>query len=206
MPPVHNGLLDRAVEGDRDAVARLLEQHGPQVRRVLAGRIPIRWQGVLSIDDVMQETYIDAFLDIRRFDPRDDASFTAWLTTLARRNLLDALRMLDAEKRGRNYRQVHASPEESLAMLYERIGGASSTPSHAASRAEAYQSLQYAVAQLPEAYRTVIEMYDLQGQSIDAVAARLHRSPGAVFMLRARAHRHVGQLMGAASQYLSGTA
>lgn len=54
----------------------------------------------------MQETFTDAFLDILQFRPGPGSAFLAWLTTLATRNLYDAIRMLEAEKRGGRVRQV----------------------------------------------------------------------------------------------------
>lgn len=200
-------LLDLAVGGDSDALAKLLEQCGPQVRRRLAGEIPPRWQAVLSLDDVLQETYIDAFLDVSRFHPRGSGSFLAWLTTLAKRNLIDALRMLEAEKRGRKLRRVEArTTAQSLLALHEQLGRQRSTPSRHAARNEARACLREAIERLPPKYRHVVEMYDLEGLPVVDVAKALKRSPGAVFMLRSRAHRCLLESLGTASLYLSDTA
>jgi DNA-directed RNA polymerase specialized sigma24 family protein len=49
-------------------------------------------------------------------------------------------------------------------------------------------------------------MWDLEGHSVEEVAASLGRSPGAVYMLRARAHRQLAEIMGAPSRFLSGSA
>lgn len=200
-----DSLVERAADGDADAMAQLLERHAPALRAALQRKIPSRWRSVLSVDDVVQETYIDAFLDLPRFEPRGDDSFAAWLMTLAQRNLVDALRMLNAEKRGRSRRQVRmGTGPDSVAALQDRIAGLISTPSRVAARGEARQSLLQAVERLPDTYRTVVRMYDLEGQSAEDVAAHLDRSPGAVFMLRARAHRYIMDLLGGASRYLSG--
>ncbi len=68
-------LLKQAASGDGRALADLLEEHTPTVRRSLAGKIPARLQSVLSVDDLLQQTYIDAFVNINRFDPGGDALF-----------------------------------------------------------------------------------------------------------------------------------
>lgn len=206
MSPFTDALLDRAIRGDDAALTELLAQNGAQVRRSLAGKIPRRWQAVLSIEDVMQETYIDALLDVAHFEPRGAGSFAAWLTTLARRNLLDALRMLEAEKRGKRRRVAQPRlGDESVGALYAQIVCSNGTPSREAARNEAGSCLLRAIAQLPDKYRTVIEMYDLEQRPVNDVARALGRSPGAVFMLRSRAHRQLSTLMGAASKFLSGT-
>lgn len=205
MADTDSRMMDRAAEGDKEALARLLEHHGPEVRQKVVGHIPQRWQALLSADDVMQETYIDAFLDVGQFEPRGDGSFVAWLLTLARRNLLDAVRMLDAEKRGGGRKQIANTPgESSLLSAVEQLTGVVGTPSQHAARREAGVRLQAAIEQLPENYRTVVSLYDLEGRSVEDVAAVLERSPGAVFMLRARALRQIAGLLGAASMYLSG--
>jgi RNA polymerase sigma-70 factor, ECF subfamily len=205
VSPFTDALLDRAIQGDEHALAELLAQNAALVRRGLDGKIPRRWQAVLSVEDVMQETYIDAFLDVARFEPREKGSFTAWLATLAKRNLVDALRMLDAEKRGKNRRAVQPRPgDDSMGALYAELVCSNSTPSRQAARNEAGNSLLRAITQLPAIYRTVVEMYDLEQRSVEDVARAVGRSPGAVFMLRSRAHRQLGMLMGAASKFLSG--
>jgi RNA polymerase sigma-70 factor (subfamily 1) len=202
-----NDLLTRAIEGDADALALLLERHGQAVRRALKGKISARWQSALSEDDVMQQTYADAFQDIGSFVPHGDGSFVAWLTQIANRNLLDGVKMLEREKRGGKRRRVEAgSSDDSYVALYELVGRTSSTPSRHVARDEAKKVLAEAIQKLPSAYREVVRLYDLDGQPAQQVADDLGRSCGAVFMLRARAHARLREIMGAASDYLSGSA
>ncbi len=206
MAGMDDGLLERAIEGDRHALVTLLETHSPAVRQRFGSRIPRRWQSVLCVDDIIQQMYADAFIKIRQFVPHGPDSFVGWLITLAKCNFLDALRMLEAEKRGGNHRRVEAvGTEESCLVLYELLGDSVTTPSRHAARAEACHFLEERIGQLPETYRLVVQMYDLEGRSIDDVADRLDRSVGATFMLRARAHRRLAELMGRASQYLTGS-
>ena len=156
------------------------------------------------MEDVLQQTYVDAFLDLKCFVPNGRGSFPAWLTSLAKCNLIDALRMLEADKRGRDCRAFEPrTPEESFLALQEMIGTTRSTPSRQVARDEACTALRRAVRRLPDAYRQVVHMYDLENRTVEEVARRLSRSPGAVFMLRARAHRRLREIMGRASQYLS---
>ncbi len=123
---------------------------------------------------------------------------------MAKRNLIDGIRGLEAEKRGGDRQQVvSGGHEESFVALYERLGGDITTPSSAAARKEARISLEEAIALLPEDYRTLIRLYDLEGRSVQEVAQALQRSSGAVFMLRSRAHRKLCEIMGTASKYLT---
>ena len=197
-------LLRQATSGDGHALEELLQGHGHVVRRRLAGEIPRRWQSALSMDDVMQQTYADAFLDIDRFVQDGEGSFTTWLTTLAKCNLVDALRMLQAEKRGNGRRRIQPEARnESFVALYELLDAGRTTPSQHLAREEARTALECAIRQLPESYRRVVEMYDLRGESVDKVAQALKRSPAAVYMVRARAHRRLREVMGNPSKYFS---
>lgn len=197
--------LKRAMGGDREALTGLLEQYASGVRQRIANGIPKHLRSVLSEDDVMQQTYTDAFCDIGRFSPQGDDAFARWLATLAGRNLLDAVRMLEAEKRGGKRQQVVGPvSDESLVALYEVLAVTTSTPSRYAARGEAKSAMANAIRQLPDIHRRVIEMYDLEGRSVEEVATALERSPGAVFMLRARAHRRLAEFMGPSSNFLSG--
>lgn len=201
---VSSELLSKAIGGDEQALSQLLEEHGPAVRRRLVGAIPKRWQSLLSEDDVLQQTYVDAFRDIGRFVGDEGRAFEAWLHTLAKRNMLDGIKMLEADKRGGDRRRIEpGSREESMVALYEVLGGAITTPSRKVARREAGDALKKALDSLPTAYRQVIEMYDLEGRPIEEVAAELKRSSGATYMLRSRAHRLLCEVMGTESKYLS---
>ncbi|MCI0630771.1 MAG: sigma-70 family RNA polymerase sigma factor [Phycisphaerales bacterium] len=202
--PAHHDLLSQAQAGNADALAELLDLHAPRLRHSLAGAIPRRWQSLLSVDDVMQQAFADAFLDISQFESRGGDSFFGWLSTIARHNLLNALKALECEKRGGNHRPLHpATTDASTCVLLEILAVSISTPSAKVSRNEGLAALQDAIQRLPITYRTVVRMYDLDGIPVDEVAARLKRSPGAIFMLRARAHRMLARLMGSPSMFFS---
>jgi len=196
--------LRQAAGGDRDTLRRLLREHGPTVRRRLSGRIPRRWRAVLSIDDVMQQTYTDVFLALDRFAPQGDGAFTSWILKIANRNLIDAMRMLEAEKRGKDHRRIRPEAGEgTFVALCEVIIGGGTTPSRHVARDEALAALERAIKELPDAYRQVVQMFDLESRPMEEVSRAMGRSPGAAYMIRARAHRKLCELMGNPSRYFS---
>ena len=204
MASPQDDLPMKAVNGDRRALEELLNIHGRTVRQCLKGLIPPQWQAVLSEDDVMQETYADAAEHIAQFDSQHQSSFTKWLATIAQRNLQDALRMLEAEKRGGSHRRAETAPrDESWIALFELIGSSESTPSGHVARKEAVAALRLAMRRLPEAYAQVLTMHDLEGQPTQVVCAALKRSQGAMLMLRQRALRRLHEIMGTTSRYFS---
>jgi RNA polymerase sigma factor (sigma-70 family) len=196
-------LLSDATAGDGDALAELLERFGPKVRAEIDGEINLRWQSLLSVDDVMQQTYLDAFLAIRGFQSREVSSFRGWLAIRAKRNLTDAIRMLEADKRGGKQRRIEtAIGGDSVVALYQLLVE-SATPSRLAAKDEAGSSLESAIKRLPPVYERVVRLYDLEGKSAKETADTLNRSVGAMYMLRARAHDQLTEMMGAPSRYFS---
>ncbi len=196
--------LQLAAKGDRAALKVLLAEHGPAVRAKIAAKIPAQWQAVLTADDLMQQTYTDAFLNIERFTPKGRRSFSAWLAKIAQHNLIDSVRMLEADKRGRKTSRAQpANPEESFAELHEILSSGGTSPSRHAARGEARAALEQAIEQLPADYRRAVQMFDLEGRPAPEVAAALSRSVGAAYMIRARAHRRLSEFMGNASDYFS---
>src|SRR5262245_19006221 len=183
----------RAVSGNRDALVDLLDRHGPAVERSL--RIGPGWQGRLDVSDVMQVTYLEAFLRISTFDPQRADAFPAWLRRIAEHNLLDAIRELETERNRSAPRRIRAfGAEESYVALLDILSASGGTPSQSVRREEAGTILAAAIERLPADYATALRLYDLEGRAIDDVAAAMQRSIGAVHMLRLRAHDRLREL------------
>lgn len=189
-------LLERARAGDDEALEALLRRAAPAILDAVRGRIPPRFRSSLSDEDVVQETFTDVFVDIAGFVPTGDGAFLAWVRTLARNNLRDAVRMLGAGKRGGDRIRVEPGSASSLqSLLAEVVARSRSTPSRKAIRDEEARSLESALGRLPESYRTVVRGYDLEGRSIEEMAGVLKRSPGAVYLLRNRALKRLAELL-----------
>jgi RNA polymerase sigma-70 factor (ECF subfamily) len=200
-------LLQKAVEGDLAALRRLLEQCGGEVRRRITGQIENRWRSVLDEDDVMQVTYLEAFLHIDQLTARDTPAFVAWLTRIAENVIRDAVRGLSRQKRPDSARRIVPTNEmDSYVGLLECIGVTTTTPSQNVASMDAIGVLEGAIQRLPEDYRTAVRLYDLEGRAIAEVAKAMGRTEGAVHMLRARAHDRLRQELGSSSQFFTGSA
>jgi RNA polymerase sigma-70 factor (ECF subfamily) len=194
-----------AVRGDIDAMTQLLNDCAPEVERSLS--IAKQWRSVLEPADVMQVTYLEAFLRIGQFDPGRAEPFSAWLGRIEENNLRDAIRGLQRQKRPQPADRV-AIPHggDSTAHLYEQLGVTTTTPSRHATREERVDRLNAALEALPDDYAKVVRLYDLQGLSIGEVAGQMGRSAGAIHMLRARAHDRLRPMLGAESGWFGSSA
>lgn len=197
-------LVQRACSGDIGALTELLKRHGPTVRQRLGGKIGRQWAGLVEEDDVLQVTYMEAFVQCRRLTPSGEAAFVAWLTRIAENNMRDAIRGFERAKRPDPRRRVQGPVNaDSYVGLVEVLGVTTTTPSRAAAKGEAIGVMEQALAKLPSDYARVVRLYDLENRAVEDVARELGRSAGAIYMLRARAHDALRDAMGTASQFFS---
>jgi RNA polymerase sigma-70 factor (ECF subfamily) len=197
--------LQCAVAGDREALSRLLRELAPAIRARLRGSISPKWQSAFDLDDVLQVTYVEAFMRIREFqiaDAEPVRAFEGWLVRSAQNNIRDAVKWLERDKRPPAGQQPRRRADEAqFGDMLETITMQLSTPSQRASRAEAVRLLERAFDRVPADYARVVRLYDLEQAPAEAVAARIGRSVGAMYMLRARALTRLRELLGSTSDF-----
>lgn len=203
----NEALLERAQRGDRDALIRLLEVYAGRVRARIGPKVSPHLRSSVDEDDVMQVTYLEVVTRFTTFQGGGASGFLAWMTRLAENNLIDAVRMLEADKRPNpknrvGNRQV-SDEDHSAHALIDLIGVTVSTPTKAVAANEIREALSNVLEKLPPDYATVVRLYDLKGKSAAEVATELDRSEGAVYMLRARAHDRLKELLPSESKFFS---
>ena len=198
-------LVEQAAGGDRVAMGRLLMLYDEPLRKRIARRITADLQGALSAEDVLQETYVEAYKHIGRFDPRGHRAFCRWLTTIADNKLVDSVRALRAAKRPPRHREQRAPDDRSasfmtLGQLADKHG---ETPSRIMAGREAVQAVRVALAALPEACRKALWMRHIEGKPVKETAAALGRTERAVHQLCYRGLILLRAEMGNRSEFLS---
>jgi RNA polymerase sigma-70 factor (ECF subfamily) len=186
-------LVRKAQDGDRVALQRLLLVHSSQLSSHIAPKVPASVQGVLGVDDLMQDTFMEVLRDISRYEPRTHGSFLAWLKGVADHRIQDAVKTLNRIKRGGDRVQVRqvasASQSRSVADLIDMLSARSHTPSSSAARHEAIQAVENAINDLPADYRQAVQLRLVEGRSLEEVASAMDRTPRAVQGLIDRAKK-----------------
>jgi RNA polymerase sigma-70 factor (ECF subfamily) len=196
-------LVIRAVAGDRLALGQLLLQSAQTLSRRIAARLPREFVAVASVDDVLQDTFVEAFRGISQFVPRENGTFDGWLATIAEHQVLATLDRLRARKR-RGKRQHAARADQrasSVRDLVELLSDSGKQPSSQAVKDEAVLAVRVAVAGLPQAQQDAVRMHHLDGKSIAETAAELQRPPGAVRGLLQRARKTLRDSLGRSSRW-----
>jgi RNA polymerase sigma-70 factor (ECF subfamily) len=141
-------LLERARAGDQAALNTLLARHLPRLRRWASGRLP-RWaRDVADTQDLVQETLLQTFKRIDRFEARGDGALQAYLRQGVLNRIRDEFRR--AGRRPPNAELDSQAPDSGRSPLEEAIG------SQAVERYE--QALQRLRAEDREAIIARIEM------------------------------------------------
>ncbi len=198
-PSADDALVVQASDGNTDALETLLRKVDGDVRQRLS--IAPHHRRSLEIDDVMQVTYLEAFLRIRSFSGSTRAAFVSWMRRIAENNLRDAVRALERAKRpDARHRITQGAGGESTRTLLAAITGHGASPGTRAGVREDIEQLRDAIARLPRRYRTVVEGLDLAERPVSDVAGELACSNGAVHMLRARALDRLAELLDPTSE------
>ncbi len=198
--------LQRAIAGDTVATTVLLAHVHARLADHLTRRIPRSLQSRIDAEDLLQETQVEVYKHVTRFEPRGEDSFYRWVATIALRRLRNAIKAHRTIKRGGGWGHVGGgSFEESAIALLDWMAGPEKTPSHSAARHEAVGAVQAALDALPAHYREAIRLVYLEGRSVAEAAAVMHRTERAVHNLCHKAKIRLRELLGSSSRFLSRT-
>ena len=165
-------LIDRAQAGEAIAFERLAGQHAaPLWRCALALGKDSHWA-----EDLVQETLVEAWRSLARFDGR--CRFSTWLYGILRHRFLKGRRRQNA---------VRLSASDALGQ--EPCTARS--PDRSAEASEDAQRVRQAVASLPEEHRLVVELRFFAGATLDEIAAALGCPLGTV---KSRLHHALEKL------------
>ena len=179
------------VEGSEpdDERTRWLVQHEKWLTLLARCEIDSRFQGKFSASDAVQQTMMAAWKDWDDFRGTNTQQRLAWLRKILAHQLAHLARHYAGTKKRDVNREV--SLEASLAQSSSRLGmlvaAGETSPSGQAAEGERQRMIAEVLEQLPDEYRQVIILRNLEDRSHAEIARRMHRSEGAVRMLWLRA-------------------
>jgi RNA polymerase sigma-70 factor (ECF subfamily) len=182
-------LLDALRQGDPGAKGQLLLRYQPWLQLLARLHAESRFQGKFDPSDIVQQTLLEAFRALPQFRGQTEPELKAWLRQILAHALAHEIRRYRGTQQRDLAREV--SLEEALAQSSQRLenmlAASGSSPSQQAAQREQEVLLADMLARLPEDYREVIILRNLEDLSHEEVARRMNRSVGAVRMLWVRA-------------------
>jgi RNA polymerase sigma-70 factor, ECF subfamily len=173
LPAAELSLVERACQGQAEAVAELYRLHAPAIFRYFYFRVQER----TVAEDLTGEVFVKMIEGLPRYQERGHP-ITAWLFRIAHDRMVDyrrraALRLTEPLS------ETHTAPEPD-------------TEAQAVERAER-ERLRELMGLLTDEQRTVIQLRFIEGYSLEDCARMLHKSTGAIKSLQHRALHQLGQ-------------
>ncbi len=167
--------MSRLAAGDRDALAPLMERHQARLYRVALAYL----RNADDALDVVQETFVKAFVHAPRWDGAADVA--PWLTRIAVNQAIDNYR------RGRRRR----ASEEPLDEAPPGLAVGDPSPERRVLGREIGERVGSALRGLPERQRAVFVLRHYEELSLEEIARALDMSLGTV---KSSLHRAVARL------------
>jgi RNA polymerase sigma-70 factor (ECF subfamily) len=189
QPTEESSLVERARRNDARAFEVLMRRNNQRVYRVVRSVI----DDATEIEDIMQHAYLQAFTHLEQYSGA--AQWSTWLCRIAINEAKARLR-----KRSR-FLPLEAVSEE--AQVQDAPRSDAMNPEQTLAGRELTQMVEEAIDRLPELYRSVLMLREVEGMSTndtaqvldvepDVVKTRLHRARAA---LRSSVEERLGEGM-----------
>lgn len=151
-------LATRCRAGDREAIRLVTAANNQRLFRAAWSILKDRGEA----EDAVQSAYLKAFASLDRFEGR--AALSTWLTRIVINEALGRVRVL--ERRRNRYEA------EGVTMLADHRK--SDAPDEALAREQLRKIMETAIAALPEAFRTVFVLREVEGLSVEDTSQALN--------------------------------
>jgi RNA polymerase sigma-70 factor (ECF subfamily) len=194
-------VVKRVRAGDSAVFELLMRRHNQRVYRVVRAVV----KDEADVEDVMQQAYMNAFTHLHQFEDR--SQFSTWLIRIALHEAFGRRRKTQRAETttARNRSDVDNDPGEFM----DTLTSPEADPERQAYAQELHRVLEAAVDTLPDTYRIVFMLRDIEGLSTsetgqglglgdEAVKTRLHRARA---MIRRAVTVQIGEVAPGAFQF-----
>src|SRR4051812_37904273 len=170
-------LVSHARAGNSDAFRMIMQRHNRRLYRVARGVTG----NDIEAEDVVQESYLRAFTHLDTF--RGEARLSTWLTRIV---LNEALGRVRRRREILDLSTLERIDDGRAQILMFQQPLPSQDPEAEAGRAQLRRLVEQALDDLPEAFRSVFVMREIEEMSIEETASHLGIRPETV---KTRLHR-----------------
>jgi RNA polymerase sigma-70 factor (ECF subfamily) len=186
-------LVPLAKMGDESAIRIIVQRHNQRLFRTARAII----RNDAEAEDVVQAAYVKAFTNLATF--RGDAQLSTWLTRIT---LNEALGRVRARKNTTGLGEIDVQTMAPGGEVLQFPSSLSATdPETELARSQARHLLENAVDELPDDFRAVFVLRDIEGMSTDEAASYLGIRPETA---KTRLHRARKMMRQSIEKQLSG--
>lgn len=154
-----------AKAGDRAALDDLLCRYLPWVRQTVSLRLGQSLRNLAAIDDLVQQSLVDAFCSIDGFREMSEGSFRNWMAKIVLNNVRD---------HGRRNGSANGSARTSHdTASVSQIASRDPSPSQIAQAGELEASVEQALLSMRPMHREILILRDRCGMTYDEIAVQL---------------------------------
>ncbi|HUB17860.1 MAG TPA: sigma-70 family RNA polymerase sigma factor [Acidobacteriaceae bacterium] len=180
--PEEAAVIEQLKAGSEDAFAWLIARYQQPLYSLIYRVLPNPGDAA----DITQEVFVKVFRGIGHF--HGEASLRTWIYRIALHEALNQRRWWSRHQR----RQVtiEADNDEQYPAAGEALVDPQESPFDAAAHAEIAARVEAALREVPEPYRTVVVLRDIEGFAYEEIAEILNANLGTVKsrLMRGRAH------------------
>ncbi|MGZ2454121.1 RNA polymerase sigma-70 factor (ECF subfamily) [Rhizobium ruizarguesonis] len=186
-------LVPLAKMGDEPAIRTIVQRHNQRLFRTARAIV----RNDAEAEDVVQAAYVKAFTNLATF--RGDAQLSTWLTRIT---LNEALSRVRARKNTTGLEEIEMQTTARGGEVLQFPSFLSATdPETELARSQARHLLENAVDELPDDFRAVFVLRDIEGMSTDEAASYLGIRPETA---KSRLHRARKMMRQSIEKQLSG--
>jgi len=169
-----NAVVKRVVAGEKELFEILMRRYNQMLYRVVRGYL----KDEDDVQDVMQTAYLKAFSKLHQF--LGNASFSTWLIRIGINEALQRLHELKKKN------VVYLNPTDIGDDTIRQVPDKEMNPEKVMMRQEMKQVLEQAIDSLPDKYRVIYILKEVEGLSNEEVAESLGLSDSNI---KVRLHR-----------------
>ncbi|MGB0524593.1 MAG: RNA polymerase sigma factor [Flammeovirgaceae bacterium] len=170
------GLIDRAVTGDEQAYAALMERYRKSVYHTMLKMV----RNVDDAEDLTIEAFAKAFRNLAKF--KKEYTFSTWLFRIATNNCIDFIR-----KKKLDTMSIHSSiNNDDDDPIHMDIRDSARNPQEEAIRTQKIELVRKFVTLLPPKYQRLVKLRYFEELSYDEIAKEIEAPLGTV---KAQLHR-----------------
>jgi RNA polymerase sigma-70 factor (ECF subfamily) len=151
--PMQDGVIVRRIlSGEKELFEILMRRHNQTLYRIVKGYL----QDDDDVEDVMQNTYLKSYDKLQQF--QGSAAFSTWLIRIGINESL--LKIRDTKKRNTVYISENELRYEKIVQLTD---SKQMNPEKLAIRHETRKLIEHAIERLPEKYRVIYILKEVEG-------------------------------------------
>lgn len=154
-------VISNILNGDREQFEILLRRYNQTLFRAVRSYL----KDEDEVRDTMQDTYLKAFSKLAQFEKK--SSFVTWLVRIGINEALLRLR------KGKKSRFIFTDIKEEVINIFQRPGANNMNPEKKVIQKETLDIIEHAIDQLPEKYRIIYVLREIEGMDNGEIATCL---------------------------------